>query len=153
MARVKNLAEFTNKLNELAAEVPKRHAALQAELTNHAYEFLVDYSPVWSGAYVNEHAIDANGARIYESPDRPGPDIELEYGSLERPDTSEVEPSLSAIEPFSFVEISNDRFYADQVESKHQVYELIYDAIEQEAGGQVLTLGGDVVDRGEDIPF
>ncbi len=153
MARVTNLSDFTNQLGALAAEVPLKHRDLQAKLVENAYRFLVELSPVWSGAYSNEHAIDANGDRVYESDDRVGPDIELEAGSLERPDTSEVGPAVADIEPFGNVDISNDRFYADQVESNHQVYELVREGIEIEAGGQVIALGGDAVYSGSDIPF
>ena len=132
-----DLTEFSRQLDALALQVPRKHRDAQARIVAKAYENAVEISPVLSGAYVNEHVVEVGSgdqvsALLLESPDRVGPDEEIEPGTLDRPSVGGV-AVLGEFQPFQAVQIANRRFYVNDVEDRHAVFSRIAAAAEVEA--------------------
>lgn len=148
MARQDNLSQFLKEIDSLDSLFDDVTGAI-VDVAGDAYEELTEDraetgrgSPVVTGAYRSEHVIHVTneadpglGAPLYASPTRSGPDEIVAPGGepIEAPDPAEAREALSdpkRVPRLSSITLMNERFYAESVEDRHNVYGDVADSAE-----------------------
>jgi len=120
---VQGLSEFRSSLQKLKSDIRETPRETWKGLILFAYIRLLEYSPVYSGAYIASHVVyDENGQIVFEHTNRPPANQRFNKRNVFRkPRLDRLERVLNDTE-VQTLSISNSRVYAREVEHRHFVY-------------------------------
>lgn len=136
MAVKSNIKAFKREAERIKKNVPKIYGERKRRLASFVMEYLVDHSPVDTGAYRAHHLIFSGlvspGKILFEHTDRPGaneyvPSVGRPIFSPPNPLAVRSEMKRNEDDVYGSIQFRNQRFYAHIVECRNQVYAGGYD--------------------------
>lgn len=115
-----NLPEFFAALDRIDAAVPEAIHQVHIQGAEAAYAEANRATPVDTRALQLENLVLVNGRIVYEAPNRIGPDAPRPVGTILEPPPSpgDARRALEGADRLGFIEILNQRFYAEEVHNR-----------------------------------